>query len=335
MPDLIVVLAGDSNSLQGQQFDSSIDTTLANVLQLNTTFNGTLTASEPLVNNHGGSGGSIVDVGSTLKLCQQLVADGLKPPGFTNVIIVQTSWAGTAFLNEWATTGTRTALGAITDNGVNTFYGMVNAALGLTAGNRIWFFDWNHGMNDGGQTQAQYQANMVATWGEIRANVATATFAPILVAGGPPDRSDADLGGQVNLGGVLAAQAAVESYLPNSYYVDPTGLHSYMDNLFVHFSSASHRGGTDNSNTANATRASGSWYWNAGDTYAAADHVFGSDNWCYKFVGSTGASNPTTDGGVNWKKTTYQYGLSVSNPLSARKLAQVRTFKYPLRASWA
>ncbi len=350
MASLIVPIAGDSNSINGESLSATPDdVTNSSVLMLNiATVGGTpATRLAKETDLEGGtygqgSGSGGVFAASTFALCKALLAAGLMPSGYDNVILVPTAWAGTAFLNYWATTGNRYAL----DGGggrTHGFYDCVNAALGLSTGNRIWFFDWGHGMNDGGQTQTQYQNNMLATWGEIRSTLSGgAAYAPILVTGGPPDRIDPDLGAQTNLSGVFAAQAAVESYLPNSYYVDPTGLHSYCNNRFVHFSAASHRGGVDNSSLTSARYANSSWLWDAGTAYLAlnsgvdnnADYVIASDNWCYRCISNSTGNDPTTDGGVHWKKTDFQYGQTVSNPLSARKLAKARAFRYQMRAPW-
>jgi len=74
----------------------------------------------------------------------------------------------------------------------------------------------------------------------------------------------------------------------------------------------------------------GTW----GQALVAGDHVLGSDNWCYKFLGGNINSDPTTDGGANWLKTSYQYGLNVTDSLATRKLSALSAAKFPMRASW-
>lgn len=344
MPDLIVPIAGDSNAGHGSAWISSDDNTVSNILMLdNTTVGGTpstILATETALDGTGSKGNASMGgntVGSALALVKLLVARGYKPPGYTNVILVGGAAAGTAFLNEWATTGSRTAL--------NAFESYVDAALGLTSGNRIWFYNWDHGENDGGQTQAQYQNNMIATWGEIRARYGSngGLYAPILVSGCPPDRQDSDLGRQVNMGGPIAAQQNIANVLQNAIYIDPTGLNSDFEQGFVHFSAASQRGGADNSSLTNASRTSGSYLWNAGDTFttgAQATDLAVDDqdsDWVYRYIGaspSSSTSRPHTDA-TNWRKTNYQYGKTVTDPLSEKKFRAIISAPYQMDAAWS
>ena len=263
-PYVIVVLAGDSNCGSGDFADAAYDVTNNHVFQLKRDLK-TVQVAPAFLDNQGMGA---TQVGSTVALCNLLDLRGHRPPGY-DILICPMGLAGTAFLNYWATTGTRYALDG--GKGISPgLYGMVNAALALDSRNRIWFFDWNHGYNETGPagTQYAYTANMIATWGEIRSTVATAARAPLLVTGGPPDFYNI-----VHLAplGVIAAQIDSPNYLDSCAYVDPTDrvsmvgaypptaaivaasggptiLHSYHpNNNYIHFCAAAHRGGIDNS----------------------------------------------------------------------------------------
>lgn len=325
-PSLIIPILGDSNAGSGESWTSSDDVTHSQVLMLDrnslNTTPATMLATETLLQNgsHGNAGMSSSVVGDSVALAKLLAQRGNIPQGFANIILVGAAWAGTAFPGQWAITGARAAL-----DGSNGFYSMVEAALGLNSGNRIWFFDWVFGANCFGD--GSFESESQALFTEIRSSakgLAGAAAAPILVTGIPPDR--VTINGSTGSGSVTGPQQTCSSWLPNSYYVDPSGLHSYMDNGFVHFNAASHRGGTDNSKTTTASYTSGTWYWDNTVTYASGNFVLGSDNWCYKsLINSNLGNDPTTDNGTHWqigggsKTVGYQWGQTVTNPLSERK----------------
>lgn len=411
---LLVPIMGDSNTGSGEFFDGSLDTTTPTLLQV--TRSGGFTPSvlavarEPLAEVSMGAN----DIGGTTKLCQLLISGGHVPPFVKQIIMVPAGIAGTglnpAENNAWNVNSGglagRQALdgGSETGGTGNGLYGMLNQALSFHPTARIWFFVWIEGANDGGMTQGAWTSAAQALFSEIRGLYPSGALAPILFTGIPPNRVDPLLGGQVNLGGVIAAHQNIAANLSGAIYIDPnnpTVLQSYLDNGFVHFCAASHRGGTDNSNTNLATSiASGSynsgtgvvtltlsadvraepgssitvagvtgtgsfascngsftagtgtngttlnytistgltltitnsatgtvtnvngWFWNALHTYANGDHTLGSDNFCYLSIASGNIGNdPTTDGGVHWTKTSFEYGLNVTDTLATRSLA--------------
>jgi hypothetical protein len=248
-PYMVVVLAGDSNSCHGKYADEAgIDQAGSGIFQFK--HNETIVAAnEPLDTsgtslNYDGTGHGAV--GSTVALCRLLRDRGKVPAGYS-ILIVPTAWEGTAFLNFWATTGFRYALDGGYGGVTNGFYNMVNKAMATHASNRLWFFDWNHGANDGGQTQAQYQNNMIATWGEIRSTIPGATNVPIIAPGIPPNHVNPAYGASTNFVGVIAAQRNIANILSRAVYVnceDITMIDS-SDN-YIHYPAAAHRGGTNN-----------------------------------------------------------------------------------------
>jgi hypothetical protein len=192
-----------------------------------------------------------------------------------------------AFNAGWAVDSSRV--------GLDPWEAKLAAALAQNAGNRIWFFDWNHGYNETGLegNQTPYTAHMISLWAEIRSMYTTAAMAPLLVVGPPPDRSNI-----VNDEGIGAITAHLDSlnYLDNCAYVDPTdgnvGVHgyptngvsmvgaypataalvaadggpkilhsAYPHNNYIHFKANSHRGGLDNSFGSDGTTAT-----NTGET---------------------------------------------------------------------
>jgi hypothetical protein len=343
MASLIVTLPiSDSNQGSGESWLSSDDVIDPSIFMFDrsttTTTPTIIPAQESILNAHNGSKGNISmianSVGDTIALCKLLIQRGKLPVGYDKIIIVGTAWAGTAFPGYWAVTGTRYALdgGGGLDHG---YIAQVNAALGLDPANRIWFHDSSFGANCGGD--ASFQSEFIATTAEVR-GLRTGASAPILLTPSPPDRANAALGGATSLAALTAIQANCANWLPNSYYIDPTGLPSEMGGIqsFIHYSAASHRGGVDNSGLT-TTLYNGSWIWDSTVTYAAGNHVLGSDNFCYNSVGNGNINiDPTTDGGVHWTKTTYQYGRTISNPLSERKYSAIvnNPVFYQFAGSW-
>lgn len=246
---MVVPVCGDSNALQGK-YGTGVDVAGSGIFQYK--HDGTIVAANEAIDNTGINltdvevdGSNRIAVGSTVALCRLLRDRGHVPAGYS-ILIVPAAWAGTAFLNYWATTGSRFALdggGGLT----NGFYTQVNGAMASHAQNRLWFFDWNHGANDGGQTQAQYQNNMIATWGEIRSTISGASNTAIIAPGIPHNRVDPALGAQTNLDGVIAAQRNIGSILSNAAYVDCEDITAIdSSNSHIHYPAAAHRGGTNN-----------------------------------------------------------------------------------------
>lgn len=258
-PYLIVGCAGDSNAAVGKfGLNDGTDLAGSRIFTFRSTWTGagaftgtpTINAADEPLDHKGMGGGTLASgtglVGSTVALCR-LLRDRSKLPTGYDILIVPAAHGGTAFANYWATTpayvdgvtGGRRAL--------TPFIDALTYAMALHASNRMWFFDWNHGANDGGQSQTQYANNMVAMWDEIRTTVSTASKSPILVSGIPPNRIDPALGNATNLGGVIAAQQNIASSIQDAIYVDPTGLTAIdSSNGYVHFPAVSHRGGTNN-----------------------------------------------------------------------------------------
>lgn len=247
-PYMVVILAGDSNGHYGKYADESgIDLAGDGIFQFKR--DGTTAVANEFIDNAGAS--SNVDstghgtVGSTVALCRLLRDRGKVPSGYS-ILIVPQAWGGTPFAGYWATTGNRYALDG---GGGHTpgFFEHVADALATHADNRVWFYDWNHGANDAGQTQAQYQNNMIATWGEIRSTVTNGgAWAPIIAPGVPPNRYNPDLGNS-NLAGVLAAQRNIGNILSNAAYVDCEDLTTIdSSSSYIHYPAAAHRGGTNN-----------------------------------------------------------------------------------------
>src|SRR3972149_3303733 len=267
MPSLIIGLAGDSNGMWGKyRLTDGTDNAGSGINQYKQ--NSTVAvANEPLDNvdyvlDDVGTDGQI---GSTVALARLLRDGGYGPTGY-DILLVPHFDAGSDFATHWAVDGTRLAL--------NDFLTRMSAAVALEAGNRVWFFDWNEGANDTGRTEAQWQGYMVAMWAEIRATVATALYAPVLVTGIPPNAVNPALGNNTGLGGVIAAQQNVESYLANSKYIDVADI-TDIDNtdLYKHFTAAAHRGGTNN--------APG----NTSETYTVANSLAGRKSAAFQTLG--------------------------------------------------
>lgn len=327
---LIVVLAGDSNAGNGKYYDPSFDTTDMRVSVYNHDSSVKTPAKEPL-DNYGMAPNC---VGSTLALCRLLSQRGKIPTGFDNILIVPCGCAGTSLAAgganpDWCTTGNRYCLdgGGALGRGL---YSMVNGALALNSRNRVWFFDWNQGENDGG-THELYQNNMIATWGEIRSTIATAAYAPILVPGEPPNRCNIF---NVCNTGTVGAQHNVASYLPGSIYIDTSDLNAPdYSNGFVHLPAVSHRGGINNAPQPDA--------YDPTRTYTAATStssniVTCSNNFVYRSVadGNIG-NNPITDDGTHWQNTTAHVLGTVANPLSERKYNAILQLGWRIRATWS
>ena len=254
---LLVPIMGDSNSGSGQFFNATYDTTLAGLYQIKHDHTFPL-AQEPLDLISMGAN----EVGPTTKLCQFLINNGHVPAGVVRIVMIPCSWAGTGLsliagnTGYWNAAGSRWALDG--GNGIavgNGLYGMINAAKAAYPKNRIWFFNWIEGANDGGNTQAVETAQMQALFAEIRGIYPDAVAAPILVGGIPPDRINPQMGYEVNLNDVIAAQQNISSNISRAYYIDsttPSVLHSYLSQNFVHYNAASHRGGAynDSKNTS-------------------------------------------------------------------------------------
>lgn len=344
MPSLIVPIIGDSNAgFGGVRLSSDNDTNPMIWMLDRSTLGSTpaiVAASELLLedSSRGNTmGGVVTTVGSSLALIKLLVERNKVPAGYDKIILVGTAWAGTAMVNYWAVTGNRYALdggGGLTYG----FYAMVNAALGLDPANRIWFYDWaGFGANCSGDSN--FQSEVAAMFAEMRSTLRTGASAPVIVTPSPPDRATIGLGGATGLSAITAIQANCADWLPNSYYVSAVGLPSEMGNNqpFIHYSAASARGGVDNSATTNTNYTSGTWFWDASETYAINNFVLGSDNFCYKSkVNGNINHDPVTDGEVNWTKTTYQYGTTILNPLSERKYSKIvdSPMLYEFSSSW-
>jgi len=289
---LLVVVAGDSNTGSGQFFNATYDTTRPNLYQF---LHGhtTALAQEPLdmISPAGAN-----EVGSTTRLCQFLIDNGHVPAGVVRIVMLPTGWGGTGLslaagnTGYWNVAGSRQALdgvaGSITNGsaaGFNGLYGMINAAKATYPNNKIWFFNWIEGANDGSWVSPNWTNAMIALWAEVRGVYADAINAPILVTGVPPDKYNQYLG-NVNNYHMLGEQAAIGSSVSKAYYVDPsspTVLHSYLGNAFIHFNAAAARGGVTNFNTSGYAWSSGATYntvaVGAGDNNVAV----GSDNYLY------------------------------------------------------
>lgn len=263
---LLVIAAGDSNSLQAQHFDGSLDTTTPNLFQISQTFVISL-AQEPLNQVTVVSG----DIGPNTKLAQLLIANGYLPAGVRRVVIIPSAWAGTGLslvagnTGFWNVAGSRQALDG--DGGsVPGLYALINRAKILYPHSKIWYVNWIEGANDGSWTGSAWTSAMQALWGpsgEFVSKYPEAANAPIIVSGIPPDRTNTALGNQDNLGAIITAQQAIHSAIPNAFYVDPSAapiLHSYPVNAFVHYNAASDRGGTYNFDTS-------AFLWSSGTTY--------------------------------------------------------------------
>lgn len=345
MPSLIVPIIGDSNSCFSGVRIAADNVTDSAIWMLDraslATTPAIMLATEVLLEDS--SRGNLVGtatpntlIGSTLALIKLLVARGKVPSGYDKVVIVGTGWSGTAMVNQWAVTGTRLCL----DGGAGElgFFTMVQAALALDSANRIWFFDQaGFGANCSGD--AIFQSEQVAMWAEMRSTLRTGLSAPVLITPPPPDRAAVALGGATGLVTITSILANCANWLPNSYYCDAVGLPSEMGNTqpFIHYSAASQRGGVDNSTTTTSLYSSGSWIWSSSVTYAAGNHVLGSDNVCYNSVGNGNINhNPVGDGGVNWTPTSYQYGRTITDPLSERKYRAIvnNPAFYQFAGSW-
>jgi len=346
MASLIVPIIGDSNTGCGEFHLSSDDTIDPAIWMIDRSTVKTTPAiipcTESILDANNGAKGNIGmianSVGSTLALCRLLSSRGKIPPGYDKIILAGYAWAGTAFVNQWAVTGSRLALDGDGTNGNPGFYAVTGAALALDPNNRIWFYDWS-GFGANASTDVNFQSEAAAMFAEMRSTLRSGSSAPVLVTPPPPDRAPVSLGGATGLVTITAIQANCAAWLPNSYYVDPTGLPSEMGGTqpFIHYSAAAQRGGVDNSGLVTSLYSSNSWVWNSGVTYAAGNHVLGSDNWCYNSVGNGNIGiDPTTDGGVHWTKTTYQYGRNITDPLSERKYRAIvnSPMFYQFAGSW-
>lgn len=281
---LLVIAMGDSNSGSGECFDASLDTlSSSNIIQLKHDFT-TAVAREPLDQTSMGTScganvsGTSGQIGPTTKLVQLLAANGKIPNGVTRVVIIPTAWAGTGvtlascgYWNPASTTstcpGTSCTGGCALQGGsglTHGFYSMLDRAKATWPNNKIWFYNYIMGANDGSVARATVEANIQALFTDIQSHYPDAAAAPILMTGIPPDRTDVQLGDTLNLGNVVAALQNIGTLggsVSKAHYIDPTSLHSYFNNAWVHFNAASHRAGADNSRLNISTSiASGSSY---------------------------------------------------------------------------
>jgi hypothetical protein len=284
---------GDSNTGSGQYFNATYDTTRATLGQIKHDYSIVLPSQEPLdlismVANY---------VGSTSRLCQFLIDNGHVPAGVARIIMVPCGWAGTGLNpggnSAWNVAGTRYALdgggGIPVGNGL---YGMINHAKSAYPNNKIWFFNWIEGANDGSWTAAAWAAAFAALFSEVRGIYPDAVSAPILGTPYPPDRVNPQMGYEVNLQSYAQYQSAVTA-VSGGYYIDPTTptiLHSYLDNSFVHYNAASHRGGQYNIDTTPYLWSAGTTYNNPG-LYLGQKCVVASDNFIYQCIGSGNIGN--------------------------------------------
>lgn len=295
----LAVAMGDSNNGSGQYFNASYDTTSPTVFQIeHTTGWPVIVAQEPLNQ----LSMSANEVGPHTKLAQLLVANGRVPANIQRIIIIPNGWAGTGLslvagnTGYWNVNGSRQALDA-----TNGLYATIDAAKAAYPNSQIAYFNWIEGANDGSWNQAAWTAAMQALFAEIRSRYPDSVNAPVLVTGIPPDRTNTSLGYQVNLAPIIAGQQAIAANLTRSIYIDPSAapvLHSYLDNGFVHFNAASHRGGIPNINTT-------PYLWNSGTAYTPAGSflvqkcVVASDGFIYTCISSStgvdpsGNANPT------------------------------------------
>lgn len=346
----LAIIMGDSNSGSGECFNATYDTlSPVTVLQLKHDFT-VVRAQEPLdflsmgttcgTNTSGVSG----QIGSTTKLVQMLVSAGKVPAYVQRIVIIPAGWAGTglniagnAYWVPYGEAGCNATnkCGCALDGDVNWscglaagkgLYGMLNQAKSVYPNSKIWFINMIEGANDGGMTQANWTAAAQSLFTDLRNRYPDAVSAPILWTGIPPDKVNSSLGYTVNLGNIIAAQQAIGSNIANAYYVDPstpTVLHSYFDNAWVHFNSASHRGGVPNIITTGKAWNSGTTY-NPAAAFTAQTTVLGSDGFIYTCIATTIGNDPVTDGGVHWSKqwdTTAS--VSESDSLAGRQYQQL------------
>lgn len=242
---LIVNAAGDSNLGEAAFGDATRDVVGAGGRIWKLTLPSTIVVGdEPLSGNagYGGSGplsGGNALIGSTVALCRLIRDAGLLPTGY-DILIVQNGNFGVSFAGGWASGGAA----------CNTMIANCQTALGLQASNRFFFTDWNHGMNDGGETQAIKEAYLAGTHAALVAGVPQANGAPWLSAGVVPYRADVSNPGTYSA--IDAAMQNTANVIPNSAYVDtrnPTSLPS-GNNGGIHLSSAAHAGGQMNNSGA-------------------------------------------------------------------------------------
>jgi hypothetical protein len=324
---------GDSNTNEGQYYDYSLDTTNANVFQWNGS--AAVLASEPLDN----PGGDTIPhhVGSALKLCIRLQERGYVPAG-CSPLIVPLAYPGTSMANGW---GVNSNSFKALDPAITA----LQAAVAYSGFGRMWFFDWNHGMNEfpPDNTLEGYRANMIAMWAKVRSMVPGSSRAPILVTRIPLDPFDPLVTG-LTPPTMIEAEKDVASYLYNSAYIDPTSsvsmvgadptvaaavaanggpenLHSYQGNNFIHYSACSHRGGANN---ADYLGANNSFTYNPAFSYlagtAGSDSAIGTDRFIYMCISSCTGIDPSFNANpTHWRNTTITYDQNVLYPLSERK----------------
>lgn len=340
----LVLITGDSNSGSGECFNAANDTLApATVLQLKHNFT-TARAQEPLdLISIGTSCGANVsgvsgDVGSTTKLVQTLVANGKVPPYIQRIVIIPSSWAGTglnvagnAYWVPFGNAGCNSTnkCGCALDGAVNWacgiaagtgLYGLIDHAKSLYPQSKIWFVNMIEGANDGGMTQANWTAAAQSLFTDLRSKYPDAATAPILWTGIPPDRINTSLGWQTNLTNVITAQQAIGSNISHAFYVDPSAapvLHSYFDNGYVHFNSASQRGGTPNfilnKSSGNATVAYNSGTGDVTITYAANSNAAVGSTVVVSGVTGTGSFasvNGTFTAAAGTNGTTVHYTIA-------------------------
>lgn len=317
---LIVPIIGDSNNGSGQFFDATYDTSVAGIFQLKQNFT-VVQAREPLDQISMGLG----DVGPTTKLVQLLVANGHLLSGVTRVVILPTAWAGTG-MNPVGNNAWNVAKGgccgrlALDGNGSNVtgLLPMINKAKQLWPKNRIWFWQVIIGANDGGASQVNETTWIQQLFSELRRTYPSDASAPAIFTGIPPDLMHSLLGSRVNLGNVSAALQKIGSFVSNAYYVDPTGLPSYLNNAFFHYSAAAHRGGTENYSKTPRSVSISSGSYNSGTglvTLTLPSDVFAAPGSSVTVSGATGTGsfsgiNGTFTAGPGTGGTTLSYMIA-------------------------
>lgn len=355
---LLVPIIGDSNTGSGECFNATYDTlSSASVIQLKHNFT-TAQAQEPLdLISMGTSCGSNVsgvsgDVGPTTKLIQLLQSNGKVPAGIVRIVIIPSGWAGTglnvagnAYWVPFGNTGCNSTnkCGCALDGAVNYacgiaagtgLYGMISQARSLYPNSKIWFINAVEGANDGGMAAGAWQAAVTLLINDIRSKNPDAATVPILWSGIPPDRINSSLGYETNLANVITDQTNIGTYISHAYYINPSAapvLHSYFDNGYVHFNSASQRGGVPNFITSGNNTDGTPHVWSSAATYNPAgaflvqETVLASDGFIYTCIsGPSTNNNPTTDGGVHWSKqwdTTAT--VAVTDSLAGRQYSQL------------